>query len=254
VKPENQLSERVVESSPTPVTTGTHPSTSIQAVLQSDAPRSDGTPRPLDVRESIDSQTPVLVEIPHITEITTVIEPGNFLTPIPMASGDPENNRPSVPDTGLFSLSDMLPSDQHLIPHDQTLSPHGIHGTISPTLSSNLSIEFLSSPSFSPPGSPFVDAGLYHELLESHRGASASALLSEISSGGVRSSSPGVAEETHTGTARLPPVGRDSEIFSLSSQVSSDIGSDEGDYDSASILESEISGWTSDVADGEEAA
>jgi len=247
VKPEDRLSERVVASSPTPVTAGTHPSTSIQAVLQSDAPRSDGTPRPLDVRESIDSQTPVLVEIPHITEITAIIEPGNFLTPIPMASGDPENNRPSVPDTGLFSPSDMLPSNQHL-----TLSPHGIHGTISPTLSSNLSIEFLSSPSFSPPGSPFVDAGLYHELMESHRGASA--LLSEISSGGVRSSSPGVAEETRTGTARLPPVGGDSEIFSLSSQVSSDIGSDEGDYDSASILESEISSWTSDVADGEEAA
>jgi hypothetical protein len=239
VKHENQLSERVVASSPTPFTTGAHSLTSIHAVLQSDALRSDGTPHPLDVRESIDSQTPVRVEIPHITEITAIIEPGNFLTPIPMASGDPEHNRPSVPDTGLFS------------PHDQTLSPHGIHGTISPTLSSNLSIEFLSSPSFSPPGSPFVDAGLYHELMEPHRGASA--LLGEISIGGVRSSSPGVAEETRTGTARLPPVGVDSEIFSLSSQVPSDIGSDEGDYDSASILESEISSWTSDVADGEEA-
>jgi hypothetical protein len=146
-------------------------------------------------------------------------------------------------DTDLFSLSDTLASDPYLTPHDQTLSSHRVHGTVSPALSSDLSIEFLSSPSFSPPGSPFVDAGMYRELMEPHR---ASSQRGEVSSGGVRTSSPGVTT--------LPAVRGDSEIFSLLSQASSDMSSDEGDYDSASILESDVSNWASDVVDGEGAA
>lgn len=169
-----------------------------------------------------------------------------------MVSGDPENTRPpSSMDTDLFSPSDTLASDQYLTPHDQPLLSHRVHGTVSPALSS--SIELLSSPSFSPPGSPFVDAGMYRELMEVHR---ASSQRGEVSSGGIRTSSPGVAEGTAPGpsVATLPAVRGDSEIFSLLSQASSDMSSDEGDYDSASILESEISNWTSDVADGEGAA
>jgi hypothetical protein len=227
--------------------------TSIQAVRQTDPLRSGGTPHPLDVRGSIDSQTPILVEIPHAPVISPITEPGDFLAAIQVVSGDPGNTRPSSMDTDLFSPSDTLASDQYLTPHDQPLLSDRVHGTVSPALSSSLSIEFLSSPSFSPPGSPFVDAGMYRELMEPHR---ASSQRGEVSSGRVRTSSPGVAEgiAPGPGVTTLPAVRGDSEIFSLLSQASSDMSSDEGDYDSASILESEMSNWTSDVADGEGAA
>jgi hypothetical protein len=251
VRPENRLSERVVASSLLP-SAGTHAPTSIEAVQQTDTPRSGGTPHPLDVRGSVDSQTPVLVEIPHGPEISPMTEPGDFLTPLQTASGDPENTRLPPVDTDLFSPSGTQASDQYLTPHDQTLSPHRIYDILSPALSSSLSIESLSSPSFSPPGSPFIDVGLYRELMES-RGV-ASPQRGEVSNGSLRASSPGVAEGTAPGVTTLSAVRGDSEIFSVLSQASSDMSSDEGDYDSASILESELSNWTSDVADGEGAA
>lgn len=126
------------------------------------------------------------------------------------------------------------------------------HGTSSPTLSSNLSAEFVSSAPLSPPGSPFVDAGMYFELVESRRGGAA-APQSEIPSGAGQPSS-GIAEGTPPGAVLRAAVRGDSEIFSLSSQVSSEMGSDEDDYDSASLLGSELSNETSDVVDGERAA
>lgn len=88
--------------------------------------------------------------------------------------------------------------------------------------------------------------------MESSRGGVA-APRSENPSGAGQSSS-GIAEGTPPGAVLRAAVRGDSEIFSLSSQVSSDMSSDEGDYDSASILESELSNWTSDGAGGERAA
>jgi len=88
--------------------------------------------------------------------------------------------------------------------------------------------------------------------MESRMGAIAQ--RSEISSGGLRSPSPGAAERTQLGATGFPAIRGDSEVFSLPSQVSSDMSSDEGDYDSASLLESEMSNWMSDVADAEGAA
>jgi len=76
----------------------------------------------------------------------------------------------------------------------------------------------------------------------------------EISSGGVRSPSPGAAEGTQRDPTGFPAVRGDLEVFSLPSQVSSDMSSDEGDYDSPSLLGSEVSNWMSDVADAEGAA
>lgn len=93
---------------------------------------------------------------------------------------------------------------------------------------------------------------MYFELVESRRGGAA-APQSDILSGAGQSSF-GIAEGTPPGAVLRAVVRGDSEIFSLSSQVSSDMSSDEGDYDSASLLESELSNWTSDVADGERAA
>lgn len=165
-----------------------------------------------------------------------------------MALGEPENTRSSSPDTEFLSPSDILSGDQYLTLHDQTFTPQMFHGTSSPTLSSNLSAEFVSSAPLSPPGSPFVDAGMYFE----HRGG-APAPQSEIPSGAGLLSS-GIVEGTPPGAVLRAAVRGDSEIFSLSSQVSSDMGSDEDGYDSASILESEVSNERSDVVDGERAA
>lgn len=89
---------------------------------------------------------------------------------------------------------------------------------------------------------------MYFELVESRRGGAA-ASQSEIPSGAGQ-----FAEGTPPGAVLRAAVRGDSEIFSLSSQVSSEMGSDEDDYDSASLLESELSNETSDVADGERAA
>ena len=71
-----------------------------------------------------------------------------------------------------------------------------------------------------------------------------------LGSGGARRlspPSPGAAEGTRPGATGFPAVRGDSEVFSLPSQVSSDMGSDEGDYES--LLGSEMSNWMSDVAD-----
>jgi hypothetical protein len=239
--------EPLKPSSRLPPSAGTHAQSSTQALQQGDAAKSGSTPHPRDIRGSPNSQTPVL-------EASQVPEPGNSFTSALMTLGELENTRSSSPDTEFLSPSDILSGDQYLTPHDQTLTPQRFHGTSSPTLSSNLSAEFVSSAPLSPPGSPFVDvdAGMYFELVESRRGGAA-APQSEIPSGAGQPSS-GIAEGTPPGAVLRAVVRGDSEIFSLSSEVLSDMSSDEGDYDSASILESELSNETSDVADGERAA
>ncbi|KAF8484795.1 hypothetical protein DFH94DRAFT_716122 [Russula ochroleuca] len=249
--PKNGLSEPFNLSSPTPLSAGMHMQNSIQVVQQGDSSRLGDTPLPPDIRGSLNQQTTVLVGIPHIPETSPISGPVNSLTL--MAFGETENTRSSSPDTDFISPSDILSGDQYLTPHDQSLSPQRVHGVVSPTLSSNLSVEFLSSAPISPPGSPFIDAGMYFELVESRRGAAAQ--QREITSGGAGPSSPEIGDGTTSPSAVILPVVRgDSEIFSLPSQASSDVSSDEGDYDCASILESELSNWTSDIADGERAA
>jgi hypothetical protein len=251
--PENRLPEPLKPSSPPPYSPGTRAQSSTQALRQGDAAKfgsTPHTPHPPDVQGSPNSQTPVPVGIPHVFEASQVRGPGNPLASTPMALGELENTRSSSPDTEFLSPSDILSGDQYLTPLDRVLTPQRFHGTTSPTLSSNMSAEFVSSAPLSPPGSPFVDAGMYFELAESLRGGAA-APQSEIR-GRAGLSSSGTAEGT-------PPVLRaavrgDSEIFSLSSQLSSDMSSDDGDYDSASVLESELSIGTSDGADGERAA
>jgi hypothetical protein len=89
-------------------------------------------------------------------------------------------------------------------------------------------------------------------MVESHRVGTA-APQSEIP-GGAGQSSSDIVEGTPPGAVLRAVVRGDSEIFSLSSQLSSDMSSDEGDYDDASVLESELSIGTSDGADGERAA
>jgi hypothetical protein len=137
--------------------------------------------------------------------------------------------------------SDVPSVHQYLTPRDETLSPQSFNSTLSPTLSSNLSMELLSSPFYSPPASPFVHA--VTRRLSTELPADGSAQQSNTLGGII--SSPGVIENP------LPLVSADSEVFSLLSQVSSDTDSDEGGYDSASILGSEMSSWASDVAYGE---
>lgn len=237
-------------SLPSPLSAGTHVQNSIHVVEQANASRFGDTPLPPpDVQGSLNPQTTVLIGVPHIPETSPISGPVNSLTPTLMPFGETENTRSSSPDTDFLSPSDILSGDQYLTPHDRSLSPQRIHGVVSPTLSSNLSVEFLSSAPISPPGSPFLDAGMYFELVESRRGAAAQ------QSGGAGPSSSGIADGTTPPSAILRPVVRgDSEVFSLSSQASSDVSSDEGDYDCASILESELSNWASDIADGERAA
>ena len=245
--PKNSLFEPLRPPSPSPPFPGTR---STQVLQQGDAAKSGSTPHPPDVRGSPNTQTPVLVGISHVPGASQVPVPGNSFTSALMALGEPENTRSSSPDTEFLSPSDILSGDQYL-PHDQILTPQRFYGTSSPTLSSNLSAEFVSSAPLSPPGSPFVDAGMYFELVDSRIGGAAAP--QRVIPSGAGQSSSGIAEGTPPGAA-LRAVGGDSEIFSLSSQVSSDMSSDEGDYDSASILESELSIGTSDVADGERAA
>lgn len=241
--PKNRLSEPVDPSSPSLLSAGTHAQKSTQAAQDGNAPRFGGAPLSPDVRGPLNSRTLVLTGIPHIPGTSG---PGNSFTPTPMALGEAENTRSSSPDTDFFSPSDILSGDHNLIMHDQTLSPQSV---VSPTLSSNLSVEFLSSAPLSPPGSPFVDAGMYFELVESRRGRQSGI------PGGAGPSSPAIPGGTPPpGGVLFPVVRGDSEIFSLTSQVSSDMSSDEGDYDYASVLESELSNWASDIADGERAA
>lgn len=250
--PKNRLPEPLKPSLPLAPSAETHAQSSTQALQQGDAAKSGSTPRPPDVQRSPNSQAPVLVGIPHVIEASQVPGPVDPFTSALMTLGELENTRSSSPDMEFLSPSDILSGDQYLTPHDQTLTPQMFHGTSSPTLSSNLSAEFVSSAPLSPPGSPFVDAGMYFNLVESRRGGAA-APQSEIPSGAGQSSSD-IAEGTPPGAVLRAAVRGDSEIFSLSSQVSSDMSSDEDDYDSASLLESELYNEISDVADGERAA
>jgi len=247
----NRPSDRIVPTSPPALSAGTYTQSPIRAENPGDTTRSSGTPLPPGVRESLTSQTPVLIEIPHVPETSLISGPSGFVTPRLIPFDDPENARPSSPDTDFLSPSDidLLSADPFLSPHDQTLSPRSVHGTTSPTLSSDFSVDFLSSASFSPPGSPFVGAGMYRGLVESR--GDAAAQRNEVPSG-VGSSPNNVTGATPTGPTFL--VRGSSEVFSLPSQASSDGSSDEGDYDIVSVLESEASNWTSDVADGEGAA
>lgn len=150
----------------------------------------------------------------------------------------------SFPDTDLPGPSEVLSVDQYLTPRDQTLSPQSFTGTLSPTLSSDLSTEFLSSPFYSPPVSPFIHAGTYRGSAELPTDGSAQR---SGTPGGVISS-PGVIEAPLPRASPFPVVSADSEVFSLLSQ---DTESDEGDYDSASMLGSEMSSWASDVTHGD---
>jgi len=242
----NRRSERVVPFSSPPPSVGTHTQSSNQR--QGDASRS-GITSPGPLRHP-HSQTPALVGTPSAFVMSPISGAGDFLTPTTMMSGFPENPRQHS-NVDLLSQSDTLSSDRYLSSIDQAVSPRNIHGSLSPALSSTLSIEYLSSPSFSPPGSPFVDVGLYHDLMGSPGGAVSQ--RGDIHPSGVMPSSPGLAEGTRAGPGPLPVVRGDMNIFSLPSHVSSDMSSDEGDYDGASILGSELSSWMSD-ADGEGAA
>ena len=97
-------------------------------------------------------------------------------------------------------------------------------------------MELLSSPFYSPPGSPFIQPVTRRESTElptdgsARRGDTPGGLIS----------SPGVIENP------LQVVSADSELFSL---LSHDTDSDEGGYDSASMLGSEMSSWASDVGE-----
>jgi hypothetical protein len=237
--PTNRLPEPLKPSSPSLPPAGTHTQSSTQASRQDDASKPGGIPLAPDVRVSPNPQSPVLV-VPHVLATSQITGPGNTFTPLLVSLGEAENTRSSSPDTEFLSPSDILSGDQYLATHDQTFTPQRVHDTASPTLSSNLSVEFLSSTPISPPGSPFVDAGMYFELVESRRGGGPAAPQSEIP-GGAGPSSSGIAEGTPPGAVLRPVIRGDSEVFSLSSQMSSDMSSDEGDYDSASILESELS-------------
>ena len=238
--PTNRLPEPLKPSSPSLPSAGTHTQSSTQASRQDDTSRPGGILLAPDVRVPPNPQSPVLVGIPHVPATSQITGPGNTFTPLLVPLGEAENTRSSSPDTEFLSPSDILSGDQYLAAHDQTLTPQRVHDTASPTLSSNLSVELLSSTPISPLGSPFVDAGMDFELVESHRGSGPAAPQSEIPSGAGPSSS-GIAEGTPPGAVLRPVIRGDSEVFSLSSQMSSDMSSDEGDYDSASILESELS-------------
>ncbi|KAI0284252.1 hypothetical protein BGY98DRAFT_1093442 [Russula aff. rugulosa BPL654] len=250
--PKNRVPEPLKPPSLPASSVGTRAQSSTQALRQGDAAKSGSTAHSPDVQGSPNPQTPVLVGMPHVLEASQVPRPGNPFTSTLMALGEPENTRSSSPDTEFLSPSDILSGDQYLNLHDQSLTPQRFHGTSSPTLSSNLSAEFVSSAPLSPPGSPFVDAGMYFQMVESHRVGTA-APQSEIP-GGAGQSSSDIAEGTPPGAVLRAVVRGDSEIFSLSSQLSSDMSSDEGDYDDASVLGSELSIGTSDGADGERAA
>jgi hypothetical protein len=245
----NKTSESHVPSFPPLPLTGTRPQSSTQQVIQQDnASGSGNSPFPPSTRVNL--QTPSYIEIPSGPDISPFFGPGDLPTPTPMVPGNLGNSGLSTPGTDLLSSSDldMLSLDQFLTPRDQIVSPS--NDLTSPTLSSNLSIEYLSSPSFSPPGSPFIDAGMYrHELT----GLQSSPVPQRNEPLNGMTLSLGLAQRP-LGADFSPAVRRDSGVFSLPSQMSSDMSSDEGNYDSVSILESEVSNWASDVVDGEDAA
>ncbi|KAI0307193.1 hypothetical protein B0F90DRAFT_1813985 [Multifurca ochricompacta] len=227
-EPNKMFPERFVSSSPHSHSTGF-----ISAAQQDDASRSGVSLLPPCARKSLNSQSYTHIEVLPVPAISPISVPGGPLTPALIVSGGPGNTRSSSPDMDLLGSSEVLSVGQFRTPQGQALSPYSFNRTISPAPSSDLSIELISSLSLSPPGSPFFVAGTHHESAELHGNATAQ--------------SPSDAENTPAVLDLLQIVNRDSEVFSLLSQVSSDLGSDEGEYDSASILESDVSSWTSDV-------
>jgi len=171
------------------------------------------------------------IRTPPVPERSSTPGPIDLLTPTPMGVGV------SSPNMGLPGSSEVLSFDQYLTSRDQTLSPQSF-------ISSNLSTELLSSPFYSPPASPFIPAMTYRGSAELPTDGSAQLINTP---GGIIYS-PVVIERP---LPPLPVVSADSDVFSLLSQVSSDTDSDEGDYDSASMLGSEMSSWASDAAYGE---
>jgi hypothetical protein len=210
----------------------------LRTVMQDEVSRFHGTLIPLNLHRSFPQSTHIQPRVPENLSTSGAVD---LLTPTSTGVGI-LGTGPFSPDMGLSGgPSDVPPVHQYLTPRDETLSPQSFDSTLSPTLSSNLSMELLSSPFYSPPASPFVHAVTRRRSTELPTDGSA---RPSNTPGGIISS-PGVIENP------LPVVGTDSEVFSLLSQVSSDTDSDEGGYDSASMLGSEMSSWASDVAFGE---
>ncbi|KAI9466982.1 hypothetical protein BJY52DRAFT_35310 [Lactarius psammicola] len=203
--------------SPLPPPTSSHAQNTIQTVQQDEA---------------------MYIRVPERSSTSGSLD---LLTPTPMGAGL-LGSRPSPFDADLSGLSSALSVDQYLTPRDQTLSPQSFNGTLSPALS-----ELLSSPFYSPPASPSIHAVTYREPTVLPTDDSAQR---NHTPGGI-ASPPGVVEDPLLRVSPLPVVSADSEVFSLLSQASSDTESVEGDYDSASMLGSEMSSWASDVAYGE---
>lgn len=201
--------------------------------------RFDGTPMSLNSLRSFPQTTHIqALQVPEESSTSGFI---GLLTPTSTGMGF-LGTAPSSPNLGLSGgPSDVSAVDQYLTPRDEALSPQSFNGTLSPTLSSNLSMDLLSSPFYSPPASPFIHAVTRRESTELP--IDGSARRSNTLGGLI--SSPGVIENP------LPVVSADSEVFTLLSQASSDTDSDEGGYDSASMLGSEMSSWASDIAYGE---
>lgn len=206
---------------------------------ENEVSRFDGTPISLNSHGSFPQTTHIqALRVPEESSTSGSID---LLTPTSTGVGF-LGTEPSSPNVGLSGgPSDVSPVDQYLTPRDETHSPLSFNGTLSPTLSSNLSMELLSSPFYSPPASPFIQAATRRESTELPTDGSA---RRSNTLGGLISS-PGVVENP------LPVVSADSEVFTLLSQASSDVDSDEGGYDSASMLGSEMSSWASDIAYGE---
>jgi len=217
--------------------TNSHEQTLIQTVLQDEVSKLDGTLISPNSRRSFDPIT-THIQTPKLSERSSTPGSVDLLTHTP--KGATLLRSPGSPSHRTTS-SDVLSVDHYLTPRDQTLSPRSFNGTLSPALS-NLSTEFLSSPFYSPPASPSVDVVRYRgESTETPNNDS-------VQQSNTPGAPPGVVENP------LPVIGAisaDSEVFSLLSQVSSDTDSDEGDYDSASMLGSEMSSWASDFAYGE---
>ncbi|KAH9049077.1 hypothetical protein EDB84DRAFT_1454023 [Lactarius hengduanensis] len=211
------------------------PKGSIPSSLLS-SPTSSHTQNPI---QTVQRDETTHIQALRIPERPSTSESVDLLTPTPMGAGPLE---PSPLDAAISGPSEVPSVDQYLDPRDQTLSPQSFNGTLSPALS-----DLLSSPFYSPPASPFIHAATYREspILPADDSAQRS-----NTPGGIIPS-PGVIENPLPRASPLPVVSADSEVFSLLSQASSDTDSDEGGYDSASMLGSEMSSWASDVAYGD---
>ncbi|KAI9448065.1 hypothetical protein H4582DRAFT_58405 [Lactarius indigo] len=186
--------------------------------------------------QTVQQDEPKHTQTLRIPEKPSTSESADLLTPTPMGVG-PLSTPLDTDNPGPSELSSV---DQYLNPRDQTLSPQSFNGTLSPALS-----DLLSSPFYSPPASPFIATYRESTLLPTDDPAQRS-----NTPGGIIYS-PDVVENPLPRASPLPVVSADSEVFSLLSQASGDTDSDEGGYDSASMLGSEMSSWASDVAYGE---